>query len=137
MEMTFDQIRRRRDPPRQAIRVDVTDDRGGRGTPRVMDVQWRSHDACRARQRLAAEDGESGALLICGCFRASFGVSIDPFAGLSCAIVEQFDATDEYECRLKAALVELNAQQIGMRAMTASSARSGSLMGTLLWIIAQ
>jgi AraC family transcriptional regulator, activator of mtrCDE len=107
-------------PPGEAIRVEVTDDRGGHGTPRVMDVQWRSHDACRSRQRLAAEHGESAAMLICGCFRASFGVSIDLFAGLSCPIVEQFDGTDEFECRLKAALVELNAQQIGVRAMTAA-----------------
>jgi AraC-like DNA-binding protein len=107
-------------PPHQAIRVYVTDDRGGHGPPRVMDVQWRSHEASRAPQRLAAEDHESAALLICGCFRASFGISIDPFAGLSCAIVEQFDGTEEFECRLKAVLAELNAQQIGMRAMTAA-----------------
>jgi AraC-like DNA-binding protein len=107
-------------PPRQSIRVDVTDDRAGHGTPRVMDVQWGSHDGCRARQRLAAEDGESAALLICGSFRASLGVSIDPFAGLSCAIVEQFAGTDEFECRLKAVLAEINGQQIGMRAMTAA-----------------
>jgi AraC-like DNA-binding protein len=107
-------------PPGQAVRVDATDDPGSQDTLRARDVQWRSHDDFRARQRLAAEDGESAALLICGCFRASFGVSIDPFAGLSCPIIEQFDGTDEFECRLKAMLVELKAQQIGMRAMTAA-----------------
>jgi AraC-like DNA-binding protein len=107
-------------PPRRAIRIDVTDDRGAHGPPRVMDMQWRSHDNSRAPQWLAAQDEESAAVLICGCFRASFGVSVDPFAGLSCAIVEQFDGTEEFEFRLKAVLVELNAQQIGMRAMTAA-----------------
>ena len=82
-------------PPGNAIRVDVTDETGG-------------------------EDCESAAVLICGCFRACFGVSIPLFAGLPCAIVEQFAGTDEFGPRLKAALVELNTQHIGMRAMTAA-----------------
>jgi AraC-like DNA-binding protein len=107
-------------PPHAAIRVDVPDDRGGGVTPRVMHINWRSYHTTRARQRLEAGSDESAALLICGCFRASFGVSIDPFAGLSCAIVEQFNGTVEFECRLKAVLAELDAQQVGMRAMIAA-----------------
>ena len=106
-------------PPRQPIRVDVTDDCVGHGPVPVMDVQWQTSDAFPVPQNSSADSGESTAVLICGCFRASFGVCIDPFAGLSSAIVEQFHGTDEFECKLKAVLGELKAQQIGMRAMTA------------------
>jgi len=55
--------------------------------------------------------------MICGCFHASYGSSIDLFATLASPIVERFDATDQLGYRLEAALAELVDRQVGMQAM--------------------
>ena len=59
-------------------------------------------------------------LLICGFFRASYGVSLDLFTSLAGPIVEQFDASDQLDQKMKAALGELVAQEVGMGVMTAA-----------------
>ena len=72
-------------------------------------------------RRLAAGDGDPNPLtLICGFFRVSYGISIDLFSTLVHPIVEQFDASDRLDQKLKAALDELVAQEVGMGVMTTS-----------------
>jgi AraC family transcriptional activator of mtrCDE len=57
-------------------------------------------------------------MLICGYFRATYGSSIDLFAGLSTPIVERFEPADELGSKLQAALAEISGRQVGMQAMT-------------------
>lgn len=71
-------------------------------------------------RRYVAGDAEPRLMLICGYFRATYGVAIDPFASLSSPIVEQFDATDQLDRQLRTALDELIAQEVGAGAMTAA-----------------
>ena len=49
----------------------------------------------RAIQRFVAGDVNPMVMLICGYFRATYGTSIDLFAGLSTPIVERFEPADE------------------------------------------
>jgi transcriptional regulator GlxA family with amidase domain len=79
--------------------------------------------------------------LICGYFRASYGMSIDLFAKLPSPIVERFETADDLEHKLKSALAEISAQQVGMRAMTTALLKQvlvtllrRSLSSTDLWL---
>jgi AraC family transcriptional activator of mtrCDE len=107
-------------PPRQAVRIDVKDDVAWRGPPRVMEVRWRSNEVSSSGQKLVVGNSQATALLIVAHFRGAYGVSIDPFAGLPGAIVEQFEDGDELGRRLKAAVLEFDTRQVGMRAMTST-----------------
>lgn len=71
-------------------------------------------------RRLIAGDGEVGLMMICGYFRASYGVSVDLFSSLPAPIVEAFDAADGLDGKLTAALSELSAREIGSGAMSAA-----------------
>ncbi len=73
-----------------------------------------------ALRRFAAAGGEPEVILICGYFRATYGASIDLFRTLTSPIVEQFSATDQLDHRLRSALGELVAQEVGTGAMTAA-----------------
>jgi AraC family transcriptional activator of mtrCDE len=69
-------------------------------------------------QRFVAGEGEPQLMLICGYFNALYGSSIELFGSLTMPIVEQFDAADQLDQRLKSALRELALQEVGMGAMT-------------------
>jgi AraC family transcriptional regulator, activator of mtrCDE len=71
-------------------------------------------------RRFVAGDGEPLVMLICGYFRALYGASIDVFESLPSPIVERFDADDQLDQKLKAAMAELMTQQVGTDAMTAA-----------------
>jgi AraC family transcriptional activator of mtrCDE len=68
--------------------------------------------------RFVAGEGEPQLMLICGYFNALYGRSIDLFGSLTMPIVEQFDAVDQLDQRLKSALAELASQEVGRAAMT-------------------
>ena len=70
-----------------------------------------------ALHRFVAGEGEPQLTLICGNFNALYGSSIDLFRSLAMPIVEQFDAADQLDQKLKSALAELAAQEVGMEAM--------------------
>jgi len=79
--------------------------------------------------------------MICGYFRASYGTSIDLFARLAVPIVEKFDAADQLDQKLKSALAELIAQEVGFGAMTMALMKQvlvtilrRSLNSTDLWV---
>jgi AraC family transcriptional activator of mtrCDE len=71
-------------------------------------------------QRFSTGEEEPDTVIICGYFRASYGVSIDLFATLRAPIVEQFEQLDHLAHNLKVVLAELSARKVGMRAMTAA-----------------
>jgi AraC family transcriptional activator of mtrCDE len=70
-----------------------------------------------ALHRFVAGEGEPQLMLICGNFNALYGSSIDLFGSLTMPLVEQFDAADQLDQRLKSTLSELAAQEVGMGAM--------------------
>ena len=70
-----------------------------------------------ALHRFVAGEGEPQLMLICGNFNALYGSSIDLFRSLTMPVVEQFDAADQLDQKLKSALAELAAQEVGMGAM--------------------
>jgi AraC family transcriptional regulator, activator of mtrCDE len=57
-------------------------------------------------------------VMICGYFRATYGTSIDLFATLPVPIVEMFTAADQLDHKLKSAMDELIAQEVGAGAMS-------------------
>jgi AraC family transcriptional activator of mtrCDE len=69
-------------------------------------------------QRFIAGPALEQVNLVCGYFRASFGVGIDPFATLSTVLVEQFEETDQIHTLLTAARSELARKEVGAGAMT-------------------
>jgi AraC-like DNA-binding protein len=71
-----------------------------------------------AFQRFIAGPALEQLNLVCGYFRASFGVGIDPFATLSTVLVEQFEETDRIHSLLTAARSELAGKEVGAGAMT-------------------
>jgi AraC family transcriptional activator of mtrCDE len=70
--------------------------------------------------RFVAGNGEPEIILICGYFRAAYGAATDLFATLASPIVEQFDAQEQLDARLRHAMKELISQEIGSGAMSAS-----------------
>jgi AraC family transcriptional activator of mtrCDE len=81
-------------------------------------VEGRPSEPPEPMQRFIAGEGEPEVTLVCGYFRAAYGMSIDPFAALAAPVVEQFEAGDGLVRKLKTVLDELAAQRIGMQAMT-------------------
>jgi AraC-like DNA-binding protein len=92
-------------------------------------------------RRVVAGDGEPEIILICGYFHAAYGAATDLFGTLSKPIVEQFDAKEQLDTRLKQAMKELISQEIGSNAMSASllkqiliSVLRRSLTSINLWV---
>jgi AraC family transcriptional activator of mtrCDE len=94
-------------------------DEGPAGVPAMHTVQsrWRNFSPGEPR-RFIAGAGDSQVILICGYFTASFGSTVELFADLGTFIVEQFKPSDEIDKRLRTALAELVAQEVGSGAMT-------------------
>jgi AraC family transcriptional activator of mtrCDE len=69
-------------------------------------------------QRFIAGASEPEVTLVCGYFRAAYGMSIDLFAVMAAPVVEHFAAGDGLVRKLEAVLDELAARQVGMQAMT-------------------
>jgi AraC family transcriptional activator of mtrCDE len=127
-------------PPRQPFRIEVAVDQRTASALKVAEARWETDGVPGTVQRFVAGDSEPRARLICGYFRASYGKSIDPFATLPCSIVERFEGTDEVDRKLKSALAEVSARQVGMEAMTTALLKQvlvtllrRSLKSTDLW----
>ena len=71
-------------------------------------------------QTFRAGDDDPKVSVICGYFRASYGLSIDLFSTLRQPIVEHFDTFDHLAYNLQTVLAEINGRRVGMRAMTAA-----------------
>jgi AraC-like DNA-binding protein len=103
-------------PPKQPFYIEV-DDRTAATTVNVVEAQWDPSVGERV-QRFIAGDVDPMVMMICGYFRATYGYSIDLFAGLSTPIVERFEPADDLGSKLQAALEEISGRRVGMQAMT-------------------
>ena len=103
-------------PPREPFYIEV-DDLTAATTVNVVEAQWNPRFGERV-QRFVAGDVDPTVVLICGYFRATYGSSIDLFAGLSTPIVERFELADGLGLKLRAAVAEISGRRVGMQAMT-------------------
>jgi AraC family transcriptional activator of mtrCDE len=100
-----------------AIEVDAK--RGGKSALKSVDGASRMvvKDGI---QRYVAGSGAPQIMLICGFFRALYGQTIELFRTLQSPIAEQFDASHQLDTKLKAAMAELVAQEVGSKAMSSA-----------------
>jgi AraC family transcriptional activator of mtrCDE len=106
-------------PAHSSFRIEVPSRRDPRATLKTVD--WRSQaNEDSAVHRFVALDAEPVVMLICGYFHASYGSSTDLFGALKAPIIEQFAEGDQVDESLKAALMELVAQEVGFGAMSAA-----------------
>jgi AraC-like DNA-binding protein len=127
-------------PSERPFVIEGTSGQGPVSRWRTVEGQWRKTSP-GTLHRFVAGDGEPQIMLICGYFQASFGGSIDLFSVLPSAIVEQFDLADQLDHKLKSAVAELVAQEVGMGVMTTTllkqvlvSLLRRSLSSNNLWI---
>jgi AraC family transcriptional activator of mtrCDE len=102
-------------PPNTPFAIEVD----GAGGPKKLISRdcWKRQDGV-LRVEMPAEQPE--VIQICGFFNASFGQSIGLFRELREPVVEKFEPADKIDLKLREAVEELRAQEIGTGAMTAS-----------------
>lgn len=105
-------------PPHTVFRIEVPARSGSHVPVRVVDgtSQLRQEPL----HRFVVGEGPPEIILICGYFRASYGVSTDLFRSVRAPIVEQFRREDLVEDKLQDALKELLQQEVGASAMSAA-----------------
>jgi AraC family transcriptional activator of mtrCDE len=105
-------------PGKCPFRIEVPSRRDPLATLKTVDGRARENGG--GIHRFVANDGAPDIILICGFFHASYGSSTDLFGSLAVPIVEQFDESDQVDQRLRMALAELVAQEIGSSAMSSA-----------------
>ncbi|WP_395678188.1 helix-turn-helix transcriptional regulator [Inquilinus sp.] len=102
-------------PPNTPFAIEVD----GAGGPKTLITRdcWQRQDGVL---RVAMPAGQPEIIQICGFFNASFGQSVGLFRELRVPVVEKFEPTDRVGLKLREAVEELGAQELGMGAMTAS-----------------
>ena len=101
-------------PPNTPFAIEVD----GTGPLRLMQRDcWRQENIVR-RGAVPGEDPEI--VQICGFFNASFGHLTGLFRDLHEPVVQQFDAGEKVDAKLREAMDELLSQRLGQGAMTAS-----------------
>jgi AraC-like DNA-binding protein len=102
-------------PPNTPFAIEVD----GAGGPKTLITRdcWTRHDGVL---RIGMPAAQPEIIQICGFFNASFGQSVGLFRELREPVVEKFEPTDKIGLKLREAVEELGAQELGMGAMTAS-----------------
>lgn len=103
-------------PPNTPFSIEVDGDDGA--TRLISRECWKRDEEGILRIAIPNETPE--VVQICGFFNASFGQSVGLFRDLREAVVEQFEASDKIDGKLREAMDELLSQEVGMGAMTAS-----------------
>src|SRR5690349_4516529 len=67
-------------PPRQPFRIDAVTDQGAASRTGVLEARWKSGDVSGPVKRISAGSSDPEVTMICGCFQASYGSSMDLFA---------------------------------------------------------
>lgn len=106
-------------PTNAPFRIEVSSRRDPLAALKIVDGRTQVNRGSGVH-RVIAKDGAPDIILICGFFHASYGSSTDLFGGLVAPIIEQFDERDQVDQRLKMALAELVAQEIGSAAMSST-----------------
>lgn len=107
-------------PPDRAFHIESRAADDAAAPLRSREVSMLSLDLSDKVQTFRAGEGDPQVSVICGYFRASYGLSIDLFATSRGPIIEQFEDFDHLAYNLKTVLAELSARRVGMRAMTAA-----------------
>ena len=105
-------------PPDSPIRIEV-EGRNGFTDLHLIKAQPRTAWGDNIR-RVSAGHGDASLLLVCGYFHATYGAAQELFGNLSEPILENFEAGDQVDAKLQAALGELASQEIGSGAMSAA-----------------
>ena len=106
-------------PPNCPFSIEVDARPGGRSALKSVDGASRIVAKDRIR-RYVAGPGAPQIMLICGYFHASYGHTAELFGTLSSPIAERFDASHQLDTKLKAAMAELIAQEVGSKAMSSA-----------------
>jgi AraC family transcriptional activator of mtrCDE len=102
-------------PPSTPLTIEVD---GPSGSTKLISRDcWTQHDGVL---RIGMPGEQPDVIQICGFFNASFGQSVGLFRELPEPVVEKFEAADKIDLKLREAIEELRAQEIGTGAMTAS-----------------
>jgi AraC family transcriptional activator of mtrCDE len=102
-------------PPNTPFAIEVD---GASGPKKIISRDcWKQHDGVL---RIGMPTEKPEVIQICGFFNASFGQSVGLFRELREPVVEKFEPTDKIDLKLREAVEELCAQEIGTGAMTAS-----------------
>jgi len=107
-------------PPYRAFHIESAAADHGDVPLRSREASMLSLDLGDKIQTFRAGEGDSPVSVICGYFRASYGLSVDLFATLRAPIVEEFEDFDHLAHNFKTVLTELSARRVGMGAMTAA-----------------
>jgi AraC-like DNA-binding protein len=107
-------------PPDRSFHIESRAPDDANAPLRSREVSMLSLDLGDKIQTFRAGAGDPQVSVICGYFRASYGLSIDLFATLRGPIIEEFEDFDHLAYNLKTVLEELSACRVGMRAMTAA-----------------
>jgi len=101
-------------PPKRSFRIETVQERSALSLACLERLRSHSINLFRSPQKITAGDSEPVMVIVSGYFRAVYSSSIDVFANLTSPIREEFEAGDQLEFRLKLALNEISAGQIGM-----------------------
>lgn len=107
-------------PPGRAFHIEGGDGNGAGTSLKSKEASMLSIDVSNEIQTFHAGEGDPQVSVICGYFRASYGLSINLFSTLRSPIVEQFEGFEQLADNLQSMLAELAARRVGMRAMTAA-----------------
>jgi AraC-like DNA-binding protein len=103
-------------PPRSNLILQAPHANGTYTTDNL--IETRLSDNNSVVRRNIAGNTPPKLIVICGYFRATFASAVDVFSALPSPIVENFSATDQLDTKLKGALGELLAQEVGAGAMS-------------------
>ncbi|CAM2157292.1 AraC family transcriptional regulator [Pararobbsia alpina] len=106
-------------PPGTAFKLEAPDDDHAGRAPMIVDGRSQT-TTTESIRRYVAGDADPAIVMICGYFHAMYAPSMDIFDALSTPIVEQFDEKDQLDIKLRNALDELVAQEIGAGAISAA-----------------
>lgn len=106
-------------PPKTAFKLEAPGAATPGYAPTIVDgrTQFSVSESIR---RYVAGDNDPELIMICGYFNATYAPSTDLFDSLSEPIVEQFDESDQLDVKLRNALNELVAQEIGAGAISSA-----------------
>jgi AraC family transcriptional activator of mtrCDE len=108
-------------PPGRAFHIEGGDANGAGTSFKSKQASMLSFDLSNKIQTFCAGEGDPKVSVICGYFRASYGLSINLFSTLRSPIVEQFEGFEHLADNLRSILAELAARRVGMKAMTAAA----------------
>jgi len=105
-------------PPKHPFRIDARRSQNAVSFDRMAERPFHSPAQTGVTRRPDADIVPAQIKLVGGCFRASYGWSVDVFGRLTAPIVERFEGGDQVDEKLRSVLCELHQQQVGAGVVT-------------------